>query len=98
MERIIDERILLRLRRLRTVSPVPAEKLSLMFFGHGAEQDSPHDEKDHEEDDGNDENRHTSPLAPFWDRLYRLAVMPVTGGCECLARVASDSILGRRVL
>src|SRR3974390_1980452 len=75
-------RLLLRLGWLRPVGPASAEQVSLMLIGHGAEQDHAHNEEDQEEDDGNDENWHTSPLRPFWNATARQAVTTITARCE----------------
>jgi len=39
--------------------------MSLVFGGHGAETHYAHDQKDQEENHGNYEDWHTSPLRPF---------------------------------
>ncbi len=83
--------ILLALHGLRHIRPAPAEQVSLMFLGHGAEQDHAHRKEDREEDDGNDENWHTSPLRPFWNGAARHAVTAITARCEGQTRAWQGS-------
>jgi hypothetical protein len=54
----------------------------LVLGGHGAETQHAHGEEDQEENDGNDENWHTSPLRPFWNVATAHAVIAVTARCE----------------
>ena len=70
------------LDRFGLVGPMSAEQMSLVFFGHGGECHHAHDQEDQEENHGNYENRHTSPLRPFWDGSERHAVTAITGSCE----------------
>ena len=79
---------LLCLGSLRTVGPVSAEQVSLMFFGHGGETQHAHGKEDQEENDGYYENWHTSPLRPFWNATARHAVIAVTTRCEGQTRAA----------
>jgi hypothetical protein len=53
-----------------------------VFFGHGGESHYAHDQEDQEENHGDYEDWHTSPLRPFWDGSNLSAVIVVTGGCE----------------
>ena len=63
---------------------MPAEQVPFVFGDHGTETQHSHGKEDQKEDDGNDENRHTSPLRPFWNVTGRCAVIAVTVRCEAL--------------
>jgi hypothetical protein len=57
---------------------MPAEQVSFVLGGHGTEAQYAHSNEDHEKNDGNDENWHTSPLRPFWYVSAAGAVIAVT--------------------
>src|SRR3974390_294594 len=59
------EQFLLRIHSLGLVGPAPAEQVYFVFGGHGAEAQHAHGEEDQEENYGNHEDWHTSPLRPF---------------------------------
>lgn len=74
--------LLPRLHGLRPVGPVPTEKMSLVFDGHGGESHHAHDEEDQKENHRNNEDWHTSPLRPFWNANAGPAVTAITVRCE----------------
>jgi hypothetical protein len=71
-----------RLRRLRLVGPPPTEQVSFVLGSHGGKYHHAHDQEDQQENDGNNEDWHTSPLRPFWNADARHAVIAITDGCE----------------
>jgi hypothetical protein len=71
-----------RLGGLRLVGPPPTEQVSFVFGGHGGKYHHAHDQKDQQENDGNNQYWHTSPLRPFWNADARHAVIAITDGCE----------------
>ena len=82
--------ILLRFGGLRPIGPAAAEEVSFVLFGHGGEAEHAHGDEDQEEDDGNHENWHTSPLRPFWNAAARQAVIAITVQREAQTRVTPN--------
>src|SRR5271165_7637188 len=70
------------LSRLGLISPTPTKEMPFVLGSHGGESHHAHDQEDQEENYGNHEDWHTSPLRPLWGGSEPRAVIAITARCE----------------